>query len=297
MRLSLPALVGPTFRAENSQTNRHLAEFHMIEPEIAFADLHDVMDNAEAYVKFVVKTAREKCPGDFAFFANIVDKELPARLDVLVNEPFERIPYSDAIKLLQAEIQKDPSKWEFPEVVFGTDLASEHERWLTEAHFKKPVFVYNYPREIKSFYMRDNEDGVRQAHRVASCLLRARHRCRACALGPPFSHLVARACCALCDRSCAAGKTVAATDLLVPGIGELIGGSQREERLEQLRLKMKESGLNEEDYWWYLDLRRFGTVPHAGYGLGFERLVCYVTATANIRDAIAFPRFPGGCEF
>lgn len=151
---------GPTFRAENSQTNRHLAEFHMIEPEMAFAELSDVMDNAEAYVKYVVSTARERCAADFDFFCAFVDKELGPRLDALVGEPFARVPYAEAVDLLRAEIAKDPSKWEFPEVEFGSDLASEHERWLAEAHFKRPVFVYNYPREIKSFYMRDNDDGA-----------------------------------------------------------------------------------------------------------------------------------------
>ena len=159
--------------------------------------------------------------------------------------------YATAVEMLQAEIAKDPKKWDYPEVVFGTDLATEHERWLSEVAFGRATFVYNYPREIKSFYMRDNDDG----------------------------------------------KTVAAMDLLVPGIGELIGGSQREERIDVLRAKMAEAGLSEADYWWYLDLRRFGSVPHAGYGLGFERLVCYVTGVSNIRDAIAFPRYPGSCDF
>lgn len=173
------------------------------------------------------------------------------RLKALVDTPFARVEYTEAIKLLQEEIKKDPKKWQFPDVEFGTDLSTEHERWLAETKFNAPTFVYNYPRAIKSFYMRDNDDG----------------------------------------------KTVAATDLLVPGIGELVGGSQREERMDVLCDKLKEFGLNEEDYWWYLDLRRYGSTPHAGYGLGFERLVCYVTATENIRDAIAFPRYPGSAEF
>ena len=168
-----------------------------------------------------------------------------------MDKPFAKVDYSDAIALLREEIAKDPSKWEYPEVSFGTDLATEHERWLSETATGRATFVYNYPKEIKSFYMRDNDDG----------------------------------------------KTVAAMDLLVPGVGELIGGSQREERLPTLLEKMREQDLNEEDYSWYLDLRRFGTVPHAGYGLGFERLVCYVTGVANIRDAIPFPRYPGSCEF
>mmetsp|Transcript_56179 Transcript_56179/g.111540 ORF Transcript_56179/g.111540 Transcript_56179/m.111540 type:complete len:541 (-) Transcript_56179:285-1907(-) len=242
---------GPTFRAEDSNTARHLAEFWMIEPEMAFADLNDDMDNAEAYVKHVVRHVMETCPDDLKFFGSFVDKELLGRLELLVNEDFARVSYGEAVEMLQAEISKDPSKWEYPEVVFGTDLATEHERWLSEVAFGRATFVYNYPKEIKSFYMRDNDDG----------------------------------------------KTVAAMDLLVPGIGELIGGSQREERMDVLCAKMADAGLREEDYSWYLDLRRYGSVPHAGYGLGFERLVCYVTGVANIRDAIAFPRYPGSCEF
>ena len=242
---------GPTFRAENSQTTRHLAEFHMIEPEMAFADLWAAMTNAELYVKHVVRHALATCPEDMAFFEKFMDATLRQRLDKLVSQPFVRIAYKDAVKLLQAEIALDPSKWQFPEVSFGTDLATEHERWLAETKFKSCVFVHNYPRQIKSFYMRDNEDG----------------------------------------------ETVDSFDLLVPGIGELVGGSQREERLGVLKSKMKEFNLAEEDYWWYLDLRKYGSVPHAGYGLGFERLVCYVTAIENIREAIAFPRFPGSAEF
>ena len=242
---------GPTFRAEDSNTARHLAEFWMIEPEMAFADLNDDMDNAEAYVKHVVGHVMRTCKSDLDFFTSFVDKELRGRLERLVEDDFARVSYSEAVEMLSAEIAKDPSKWEYPEVVFGTDLATEHERWLSEVAFGRATFVYNYPKEIKAFYMRDNEDG----------------------------------------------KTVAAMDLLVPGIGELIGGSQREERLDVLRAKMADVGLDEEEYSWYLDLRRYGSVPHAGYGLGFERLVCYVTGVANIRDAIAFPRYPGSCEF
>ncbi|KAL7438410.1 hypothetical protein ACHAXH_005862 [Discostella pseudostelligera] len=244
---------GPTFRAENSQTARHLAEFWMVEPEMAFADLTSAMDNAESMLKFVVSTALEKCDEDLTFFGNFFDKGLKDRLHKLVNVPFVRLPYRDAIKYLQEEIAKDPSKWQFPEVEFGTDLATEHERWLAETKFESAVFVYNYPKKIKAFYMRDNDnDG---------------------------------------------GETVNAMDLLVPGVGELVGGSQREERLDVLVEKMKELDLNIDDYWWYLDLRRFGSVPHAGYGLGFERLVTYVCGIENIRDAIAFPRYPGNAEF
>lgn len=242
---------GPTFRAENSQTSRHLAEFHMIEPEMAFTDLWGAMENAERYVKSVVKYAMEQCDQDIAFFEKFIAPELKNRLNKLVDEPFVRIQYKDAIKLLQDEIAKDRSRWQFPDVEFGTDLSTEHERWLAEEKFQSCVFVHNYPRKIKAFYMRDNEDG----------------------------------------------ETVDSFDLLVPGIGELIGGSQREERLTNLQAKLAEFGLNPEDYWWYLDLRRFGSVPHSGYGLGFERLVCYVTGIENIREAIAFPRYPGNAEF
>ncbi|KAL9187822.1 hypothetical protein ACHAXT_006200 [Thalassiosira profunda] len=244
---------GPTFRAENSQTARHLAEFWMVEPEMAFADLTSAMDNAEAMLKSVVSVALEKCDEDLTFFAKFFDKGLKDRLEKLVNTPFVRVAYRDAIEYLQEEIAKDPSKWQFPDVEFGTDLATEHERWLAETKFESAVFVYNYPKKIKAFYMRDNdEDG---------------------------------------------GETVNAMDLLVPGVGELVGGSQREERLDVLVEKMKELDLDVDDYWWYLDLRRFGSVPHAGYGLGFERLVTYVCGIENIRDAIAFPRYPGNAEF
>jgi len=244
---------GPTFRAENSQTARHLAEFWMVEPEMAFADLTSAMDNAEAMLKSVVGLALKECEEDLTFFAKFFDKGLKDRLEKLVNKPFVRVAYRDAIEYLQEEIAKDPSAWQFPEVEFGTDLATEHERWLAETKFESAVFVYNYPKKIKAFYMRDNdEDG---------------------------------------------GETVNAMDLLVPGVGELVGGSQREERLDVLVEKMKELDLDVEDYWWYLDLRRFGSVPHAGYGLGFERLVTYVCGIENIRDAIAFPRYPGNAEF
>eukprot|EP00934_Nitzschia_sp_Nitz4_P003564 Nitzschia sp. Nitz4//scaffold59_size112058//62906//64825//NITZ4_004111-RA/size112058-snap-gene-0.84-mRNA-1//-1//CDS//3329555129//3554//frame0 len=244
---------GPTFRAENSQTTRHLAEFHMVEPEMAFCDLEAAMENAERMLQHVVRHVLTECREDLNFFAKFYDKTVVERLERLANEPFARISYREAIVLLQEEIAKDPSAWKFPEVTFGTDLATEHERWLAEKHFNSAVFVYNYPKKIKAFYMRDNDE----------------------------------------DN----GETVNAMDLLVPGVGELIGGSQREERLIKLETKMEEMGLNPEDYWWYLDLRRFGSVPHAGYGLGFERLVTYVCGIDNIRDAIAFPRYPGHASF
>jgi len=244
---------GPTFRAENSQTTRHLAEFHMVEPEMAFADLDSAMENAEQMLKFVVKHVLDNCEEDLTFFGKFYDKGLIARLEKLVAQPFVRISYRDAIKYLQDEIAKDPSQWQFPDVEFGTDLSTEHERWLAETKFESAVFVYNYPKSIKAFYMRDNdEDG---------------------------------------------GETVNAMDLLVPGVGELVGGSQREERLDTLLEKMNDQDLDPEDYWWYLDLRRFGSVPHSGYGLGFERLVTYVCGIENIREAIAFPRYPGHAEF
>lgn len=244
---------GPTFRAENSQTTRHLAEFNMVEPEMAFADLQSAMANAEQMLKFVVQKVLDNCQEDLAFFQKFFDKGLQDRLQKLVEQPFARVSYREAISYLQEEIAKDPSKWQYPNVEFGTDLATEHERWLAETKFNSAVFVYNYPKAIKAFYMRDNDD----------------------------------------DH----GETVNAMDLLVPGVGELIGGSQREERLDVLEKKMMQLQLNPDDYWWYLDLRRFGTVPHAGYGLGFERLVTYVCGIENIRDAIAFPRYPGNAEF
>merc|ERR1712176_1426937 len=244
---------GPTFRAENSQTARHLAEFHMVEPEMAFADLEKVMTNAETMLKHVVKHVLENCMDDLTFFNKFYDKKLITRLEKLVTEPFARVSYREAVSILQKEIAKDPSKWQFPEVEFGTDLATEHERWLAETKFDSAVFVYNYPAEIKAFYMRDNdEDG---------------------------------------------GETVNAMDLLVPGVGELMGGSQREERLGVLERKLEKADLNLDDYWWYLDLRRYGSVPHSGYGMGFERLVTYVCGIDNIREAIAFPRYPGNAEF
>lgn len=242
---------GPTFRAENSQTTRHLAEFHMLEPEMAFADLESAMSNAQSMMQYAVRHVLDNCQEDLQFFAKFYDKKLIGRLEKLVSQPFARVSYREAITLLQDEIAKDPKKWQFPDVEFGTDLATEHERWLAESKFDNAVFVYDYPANIKAFYMRDNEDG----------------------------------------------ETVAAMDLLVPGVGELVGGSQREERLDVLESKMAKLDLDPADYWWYLDLRRFGSVPHAGYGLGFERLVTYVCGIENIRDAIAFPRYPGNAEF
>lgn len=237
---------GPTFRAENSNTARHLAEFWMIEPEMAFAELDDNMECAEAYVKFVVKYALENCKDDMAFFDQHIEPGVIVRLQQLVDTPFERATYTYAVRVLQ----KSGKVFEYP-IEWGKDLQSEHERYLVEEFFKKPVILTEYPRKIKAFYMRDNTDG----------------------------------------------KTVAAMDVLVPKIGEIIGGSQREERLDILEKKMKEFNLESAPYWWYLDLRRYGTVPHAGFGLGFERLIRLVTGLDNIRDVIPFPRFPGSALF
>jgi len=237
---------GPTFRAENSNTARHLAEFWMIEPEMAFADINDNMECAESYVKFCLNAVLEKNQDDLAFFDEYISKGLVDRLKHIVSQPFERVTYTQGVELLQ----KATKKFEYP-VSWGSDLQSEHERYLVEDYFKRPVILYNYPAKIKAFYMRANEDG----------------------------------------------KTVAAMDVLVTGIGELIGGSQREERLDVLVKKMESFGLSPEQYWWYLDLRRYGAVPHAGFGLGFERLVRLSTGMENIRDVIPFPRFPGNAEF
>ena len=230
---------GPTFRAEKSNTARHAAEFWMIEPEMAFADLQDDMEVAEAMVKFVINHVMQTCPNELQFFNQFVDNGLIERLNNIVNNDFVRLSYTEAIKILE----KHKDKFEFP-VFWGCDLQSEHERYITETVFKKPVFLTDYPKEIKAFYMRLNDDG----------------------------------------------KTVAATDLLVPGIGELIGGSQREERIDVLRQRMQECGLNEEDYWWYLNLRKYGGVKHSGFGLGFERMIMYLTGISNIRDVLPFPR-------
>jgi asparaginyl-tRNA synthetase len=237
---------GPTFRAENSNTSRHLAEFWMIEPELAFADLNDDADLAEACLKSIFTDLLAQRADDMAFFAERVDKGCIQRVEAFLESSFERMDYTEAVKRLQASGQK----FEFP-VEWGMDLQSEHERYLTEQLVGRPVVVMNYPKEIKSFYMRLNDDG----------------------------------------------RTVAAMDVLAPGIGEIIGGSQREERLEVLDRRMDELGLERESYWWYRDLRRYGTVPHAGFGVGFERLIVYATGLANIRDVIPYPRAPGSADF
>ncbi|MGH8068638.1 MAG: asparagine--tRNA ligase [Candidatus Entotheonellia bacterium] len=237
---------GPTFRAEDSNTPRHAAEFWMIEPEMAFADLDDNMDLAEALVKNLVDHVMEHCAEDLALFARFVDQDLMRHLEIIAKAAYVRLSYTEAIEILQ----RSGKAFEFP-ITYGADLQTEHERYLTEESFKKPVIVYNYPKEIKPFYMRLNDD----------------------------------------DR------TVAAMDLLVPRVGELVGGSQREERLERLERRMQEAGMNREHYWWYLDLRRYGTVPHAGFGLGFERFLMTVTGVTNIRDVIPFPRTPKHLEF
>lgn len=238
---------GPTFRAENSNTTRHAAEFWMIEPEISFCDLADDMELAEEMLKYVIGYVMKECPDELEFFNNFYDKELIARLTLVRDSQFAKITYTEAIELLkkQTEVEfKYKPDW-------GCDLQTEHERFLTEQIFKKPLFVTNYPKDIKAFYMRLNDDG----------------------------------------------KTVAAMDLLVPGIGEIIGGSQREERMDVLEKRLSDMGLSKEDYWWYLDLRRYGGTRHAGFGLGFERLIMYITAIPNIRDVIPFPRTTGSAEF
>lgn len=237
---------GPTFRAENSNTSRHAAEFWMIEPEVAFCDLEGDMDLAETMVKFLVTDMLENSEGDLTIFEKFVDKGLRERLEFVASRPFERISYTDAVALLKAS----GVTFEYP-VEYGLNLQSEHERWLTEQHFKKPVTVFNYPKEIKPFYMRLNDDD----------------------------------------------KTVTAMDVLVPGIGEIIGGSQREERLDVLLENFAKHQLDPEAYGWYADLRKYGSVPHAGFGLGFERLLMFVTGMGNIRDVIPFARTPGHCEF
>ena len=237
---------GPTFRAENSNTQRHAAEFWMIEPEMAFTDLKGDMDVAEAMIKFVIKEVMRKCPDELAFFNSFVDKGLIERLEHVANSDFGRVTYTEAVSILE----KNNDKFDY-KVFWGCDLQTEHERYLTEQVYKKPVFVTDYPKEIKAFYMRMNDDG----------------------------------------------KTVAAADCLVPGIGEIIGGSQREERLELLEGRIKELGMKPEDYWWYCDLRRYGSCKHAGFGLGFERLVMYLTGVSNIRDVLPHPRTVGNAEF
>jgi asparaginyl-tRNA synthetase len=237
---------GPTFRAENSNTSRHLAEFWMIEPEAAFFELEDNMALAERFLKRIVSDALKDCQEDMQFFHERIDNTVLAALETVRDKPFLRLSYTEAIKLLE----ESGEKFEFP-VKWGSDLQAEHERYLTEKKFSAPVILYDYPRGIKAFYMRLNDDR----------------------------------------------KTVRAMDVLVPRVGEIIGGSQREERLDVLMERMKEQGLNPDDYWWYLDLRRFGTVPHAGFGLGLERMVQFVTGMTNIRDVIPFPRTPGSAEF
>lgn len=237
---------GPTFRAENSNTARHAAEFWMVEPEVAFADLNANMQLAEDLVRFVVRHVLERCAPDIALFNQFVDTELRARLEQIEREPFARVSYRDAIEILRTS----GKEFAYP-VSFGLDLQTEHERFLAEEHFKKTVIVYDYPKSIKAFYMRLNDDG----------------------------------------------ETVAAMDVLVPRIGELVGGSQREERLDVLEKRILELGQSLDSYWWYLDLRRFGTVPHSGFGMGFERLLMLLTGISNIRDVLPFPRTPGSLEF
>src|SRR4249920_52778 len=255
---------GPTFRAENSNTARHLAEFWMIEPEMAFCDIEDNMNLAEEFIKYIIKHVMENNREDLEFLSQRLadeEKQLPQdkrsemglieKLEFVLNNNFERVTYTEAIEILRESPYSKKKKFQFPVTGWGMDLQSEHERYLVEKHFKKPVILSNYPREIKAFYMRQNDDG----------------------------------------------KTVAAMDILAPGIGEIVGGSQREERQEKLEQRMKEMHIPIEEMWWYLDTRRYGTVPHAGFGLGFERMVQFVTGMSNIRDVIAFPRTPGNAEF
>lgn len=237
---------GPTFRAENSNTTRHLAEFWMVEPEMAFTDLDGCATTAEKLLKYVFKTVLEQRADDMKFIAERVDKDAITRLEHFISSDFAKVDYTDAIEILK----KATKKFEYP-VECGIDLQSEHERYLAEEHFKAPVVVKNYPRDIKAFYMKQNDDG----------------------------------------------KTVAAMDVLAPGIGEIIGGSQREDNLEKLDKRMDELGMNKDSYWWYRDLRRYGSVPHSGFGLGFERLIVYITGVGNVRDVIPFPRTPHSAEF
>ena len=237
---------GPTFRAENSNTARHASEFWMIEPEMAFADLNDDMSAAEDMIKYIINYVMERCPYEMEFFDKFIEPGLFDKLKVVTDSKFSHVTYTDAVKILQESKEKFENK-----VEWGSDLQTEHERYLTEKHFKKPVFVTDYPKQIKAFYMKVNDDD----------------------------------------------KTVRAMDLLVPGVGEIIGGSQREERYDVLVSRMNEMGLDENDYWWYLDTRRYGTVKHAGFGLGFERMIMYMTGMGNIRDVIPFPRVPKHAEF
>ena len=255
---------GPTFRAENSNTARHLAEFWMIEPEMAFYDLEDNANLAEEFIKYLIRYAMDNNREDLEFLAQRLadeEKQLPQdkrselglieKLEFVVNNDFQRLTYTEAIDILNDSNHNKKKKFQYPITGWGMDLQSEHERYLVEKHFKKPVILTNYPKEIKAFYMRQNDDG----------------------------------------------KTVAAMDILAPGIGEIVGGSQREERLERLEARMKEMNIPAEELWWYLDTRRFGTVPHAGFGLGFERMVLFITGMTNIRDVIPFPRTPKSAEF
>ena len=246
MALSAIYTFGPTFRAENSNTPRHLAEFWMIEPEIAFFDIHDNMNLAEDFLKYLLRYALENCLDDLKFLSEMYDKELIGRLEFVINNSFERITYTQAVEILQ----KSGEKFEFP-VSWGIDLQTEHERFLVERHFKKPVIVTDYPMAIKAFYMKQNEDG----------------------------------------------RTVRGMDVLFPKIGEIIGGSQREEDYDKLKRRMQELKLPEKEMWWYMDTRKFGSVPHSGFGLGFERLLLFVTGMGNIRDVIPFPRFPKNADF
>ena len=240
---------GPTFRAENSNTPRHLAEFWMIEPEVAFNDITDNMDLAEEFIKYCVQWALDNCADDLRFLNDMFDKELIARLEGVVRETFVRLPYTEGIRILEEAVAAG-HKFEYP-VYWGCDLAAEHERYLVEVHFKKPVIMTDYPKEIKAFYMKQNDDG----------------------------------------------KTVRGMDVLFPKIGEIIGGSEREENYDKLMARIKELDIPMKDMWWYLDTRRFGTCPHSGFGLGFERLLLFVTGMTNIRDVIPFPRTPKNCEF
>jgi asparaginyl-tRNA synthetase len=237
---------GPTFRAENSNTPRHLSEFWMIEPEVAFYDITDNMDLAEDFIKYCIQYALDNCRDDIEFLQQMYDNELISRLEFVVKNEFVRLSYTEGVKILEAS----GKKFEFP-VFWGADLQSEHERYLVEEHFKKPVILTDYPKDIKAFYMKQNEDG----------------------------------------------KTVRAMDVLFPKIGEIIGGSEREESYDKLMQRIEEMNIPMKDMWWYLETRKYGTVPHSGFGLGFERLVLFVTGMANIRDVIAFPRYPGNCEF
>jgi len=237
---------GPTFRAENSNTPRHLAEFWMIEPEMAFYDIHDNMDLAEDFLKYLIRYALEHCREDIEFLAKMYDEELTDRLNFVVENDFVRLTYTEGVKILEESGQK----FEFP-VHWGTDLQAEHERYLVEKHFKRPVILTDYPREIKSFYMKQNDDG----------------------------------------------KTVRAMDVLFPKIGEIIGGSEREADYDKLMNRVEETGMHTEPIWWYLETRKFGTAPHSGFGLGFERLMLFITGMANIRDVIPFPRTPNNADF